>query len=199
MVVAAGGDAPAPLPPPAASLSARRQRRPSYSAAGRNGAERGRPRAMQVRRARVPAAAVPPATPPPAGNVTGSAAPSGAPRRSKPAPGVCRAAEEGGYSGTQSWLQGGTVTGTRDWVSRTQPHDWQQDRARSARRRQQLACSEPVALDATAVPLGHPRDPLPSPSSWHRAGICPWLLPCSIHWWAVGTIMGAAVPATCRG
>lgn len=52
-----------------------------------------------------------------------------------------------------------------------------------ATRTQQLACSEPVALDATTVLLGHPRDPLPFPSSWHPAGICPWLLPCSTHWW----------------
>lgn len=123
VLVAAGRDAPAPPSPPAASLSARRQRRPLIArrgGTGRNGAGPGDAGAPG-----------PPATPPPAGNVTGSAAPSGAPRRSKPAPGACRAAAEGGYTGTQSWLQGGIVTGTRDWVSRTQPHDCQR-RGRSS-------------------------------------------------------------------
>lgn len=165
VLVAAGRDAPAPPSPPAASLSSRRQRRPLIArrgGTGRNGAGPGDAGAPG-----------PPATPPPAGNVTGSAAPSGAPSRSKPAPDACRAAAEGGYTGTQSWLQGGIVTGTRDWVSRTQPHDCQR-RGRSS----SLAVNPWLWML-----LGHPRDPLPSPSSWHPAGICPWLLPCSTHWW----------------
>lgn len=97
--MATGGDAPVPLPPPAASDSARARRSPSYRGAGPGRAELGRggggPRVVQVPRAGCPRGRSPASSatasgkcrlsPPPARRQ--SAAPSGGSRCAKPSPG----------------------------------------------------------------------------------------------------------------